>query len=91
MHLFDAKSLRILGVILMLLLNDIKPELSIYYCASLLIKEIENQEGQDIVTLYKTVKEKYQISLKIFAYSLDWLYLVEAAKVDKKGGVFLCT
>lgn len=75
----------------MLLLNDLKPEMSIYYCASLLIKEIENQEGQDIVTLYKTVKEKYQISLKIFAYCLDWLYLIEAAKVDKKGGVFLCS
>jgi len=68
----------------MLLLNDIKPEISIYYCASLLIKEIENQEGQDIVTLYKTVKEKHQISLKIFAYCLDWLYLIEAAKVDNR-------
>lgn len=75
----------------MLLLNDINPEMSIYYCASLLIKEIENKQGQDIVTLYKTVKDKYQISLKIFAYCLDWLYLIEAAKVDKEGGVFLCT
>ncbi|SDM65878.1 ABC-three component system middle component 6 [Sediminibacillus halophilus] len=75
----------------MLLLNDIKPEMSIYYCASLLIKEIKKQEGQDIVSLYKTVKEKHRISLKIFAYCLDWLYLIEAAKVDKKGGVYLCT
>ncbi|QIW82888.1 ABC-three component system middle component 6 [Bacillus velezensis] len=75
----------------MLLLNDINPEMSVYYCASLLIKEIENKEGQDIVTLYKTVKDKYHISLKVFAYCLDWLYLIEAAKVDKEGGVFLCT
>lgn len=75
----------------MLLLNDIDPEMSIYYCASLLIKEIENKEGQDIVTLYKTVKDNYQISLKIFSYCLDWLYLIEAAEVDKEGGVFLCT
>ncbi|QOH65384.1 hypothetical protein DKG78_03990 [Bacillus amyloliquefaciens] len=75
----------------MLLLNDLDPEMSIYYSASLLIKEIENKEGQDIVTLYKTVKEKYHISLKVFAYCLDWLYLIEAAKVDKEGGVFLCT
>ena len=75
----------------MLLLNDINPEMSIYYCASLLIKEIEIKEGQDIITLYETVKDKYQISLKVFAYCLDWLYLVEVAKVNKKGGVFLCT
>ncbi|MEC2182466.1 hypothetical protein P9G43_07400 [Bacillus spizizenii] len=75
----------------MLLLNDLDPEMSIYYSASLLIKEIENKEGQDIVTLYKTVKDKYNISLKVFAYCLDWLYLIEAAKVDKEGGVFFCT
>ena len=49
---------------IMLLLNDIKPEMSIYYCASLLIKEIGNQEGQDIVTLYKTVKEKISNVIK---------------------------
>jgi len=75
----------------MLLLNDIKPELSIYYCASLLIKEIEKQEGQDIVTIYYKVRKSKSISLKIFAYCLDWLYLIEAAQVDEKGGIYLCT
>ncbi|MEW5596902.1 ABC-three component system middle component 6 [Peribacillus frigoritolerans] len=75
----------------MLLLNDMKPEMSIFYYASLLIKEIEVKEGQDIVSLYKIVKEKYHISLKVYSYCLDWLFLIEAAIVDKEGGVFLCT
>ncbi|MEK5121330.1 MULTISPECIES: ABC-three component system middle component 6 [Bacillus] len=75
----------------MLLLNDMKPEMSIFYYASLVIIEIQAKEGQDIVTLYKLVKEKHNISLKVFSYCLDWLYLIEAAKVDKKGGVFLCS
>ena len=91
MHLSDVKYLKILEVIAMLLLNDIKPEMSIFYCAALLIKEIKSQEGQDIVTLYKKGKDKYDISLKVFAYCLDWLFLIEAAIVDKEGRVFLCT
>lgn len=90
MRLLDAKYLRIPEAIIMLLLNDIDPEMSIYYCASLIIKEIENNEGQDIISLYRIVKEKYSISLKIFAYCLDWLYLIEAAEVRKEGGVYLC-
>lgn len=75
----------------MLLLNDMKPEMSIFYCASLIIKEVKGEEGLDIVTLYKSVKDKYNISLKVYSYCLDWLFLIEAAKVDKEGGVFLCT
>lgn len=75
----------------MLLLNDIKPELSIFYYASLLIKEINDDEGLDIVSLYKNVKDKYYISLKVYSYCLDWLFLIEAAEVNENGGVFLCT
>lgn len=74
-----------------MLLNDIKPEYSVYYCAALLIKEIEINEEQDILTLYNKIKNKYDISLKIFAYSLDWLYLIEAATVNEKGAISLCT
>ena len=91
MHLFDVKYLKIQGGILMLLLNDMKPEMSVFYYASLLIKEVEGREGQDIVSLYKIAKEKYNISLKLFSYCLDWLFLIEAAVVDREGGVFLCT
>jgi hypothetical protein len=91
MRLFGVKFLKILGGTLMLLLNDMKPEMSIFYYSSLLIKEIEGKEGQDIVSLYNKVKGKYHISLKVFSYCLDWLFLIEAAEVDKEGGVFLCT
>lgn len=75
----------------MLLLNDVKPGMSVFYYSSFLIKEIEAKEGQDIISLYNLVKEKYEISLKIFSYCLDWLFLIDAAVVDEEGGVFLCT
>lgn len=75
----------------MLLLNDMKPEMSVFYYSSLVLTEIECDEGLDIVTLYKNTKEKHHISLKVFSYCLDWLYLIEAAVVNKEGRVFLCT
>ncbi|KNE22328.1 hypothetical protein KM914_15280 [Virgibacillus pantothenticus] len=75
----------------MLLLNDIKPDMSIYYYASLIIKEIKEKENYDIVSLYKNVKEKYHISLKMYSYCLDWLFLIEAAIIDENGEVSLCT
>lgn len=91
MRLYVVKSSEILGGILMLLLNDMKPEMSIFYYASLILKEIQIEEGLDIVSLYKSVKDKYYISLKVYSYCLDWLFLIEAAEVNKEGGVFLCT
>jgi hypothetical protein len=91
MRLFDVKYSETLGGILMLLLNDIKPEMSIFYSSALLINEIKKSEGQDIVTLYKKVKEKHNISLKVYSYCLDWLFLIEAAIVDEEGGVYLCS
>ena len=75
----------------MLLLNDFNPEFSVYYYSSFLLEELNIEDGQEILDLYKKVKEKREVSIKIFAYCLDWLYLVEAAFVDKKGCVFLCT
>lgn len=75
----------------MLLLNDLKPEMSIFYYSSIVIKEIGGNQGQDIVSLYKTLKDEYQISLKVFSYCLDWLFLIEAAFVDREGGVYLCS
>lgn len=75
----------------MLLLNDFNPELSIYYNSSFILEELFLKDGQNILELYKRIKEKQEISLKVFAYCLDWLYLIEAAFVDEEGCVFLCT
>lgn len=75
----------------MLLPNDIKPESSVFYYASLVLKEIQSGEDRQIVGIFHSVKDKYDISLKVFAYCLDWLYLIEAVKVDEEGKILLCT
>ncbi|MCD8777378.1 hypothetical protein MXE81_03020 [Mammaliicoccus sciuri] len=75
----------------MMLLNDIKPDMSIYYYGSLIIKEVESKENHNIVSLYNNVKRKYHISLKMYSYCLDWLFLIEAVIIDESGEVSLCT
>lgn len=75
----------------MLLPNDMKPESSIFYYASLVLKEVNNSKNSDIVKLFQSLKEQYDISLKVFSYCLDWLYLIEAVIVDEKGQVSICT
>jgi hypothetical protein len=75
----------------MLLPNEIKPESSIFYYASLVLKEVYNSNNSDIIKIFQTLKEQHDISLKVFSYCLDWLYLIEAVIVDEKGHVSLCT
>lgn len=75
----------------MLLLNEIKPDLSIYYYSSFLLQELKStDQPNDIISLYSKMKRMYSISFKMFAYCLDWLYLIDAAQVNEKGEVTLC-
>lgn len=76
----------------MLLPNESKPEFSIYYNSSLILKILKNSDKEyTIEDLYKFIKAEYDLSLKIFSYCMDWLFLIEAVNVDSNGDVKLCT
>lgn len=73
----------------MLLPDNIQPVLSIYYNGSIVISELEKDDNQTIMELYNSLK-KSGMSFSTFLLCLDWLYLIEIAKVDEKGYVRLC-
>jgi len=75
----------------MLLPYDSKPENSIYYSATLILRELKNSNPQDILELYRNINKTNSITLKVFAFCLDWLYLIEAATVDEKGVISICS
>lgn len=75
----------------MLLPDNIHPELSIYYNGGLVLNELKRRDKQPIINLYQKVKEDYDISFPTFILSLDWLYLIEAAKINEGGKVELCS
>lgn len=75
---------------MILLLDNTQPELSIYYNGALIIKELKKEDQQSIVSLYGNVKSINNMSLSTFILCLDWLYLIEMAKVNEKGIIELC-
>lgn len=75
----------------MLLPDNIQPELSIYYNASLVIDELQKNNNQDILILFDNVKTKNNMSFSIFILCLDFLYLIDVAHIDNKGNISLCS
>lgn len=75
----------------MLLPDNIHPELSIYYNGSLVLEELKNKNNQPIINLYHKIKDRKEISFPTFILCLDWLYLIEAARINEGGRVELCS
>lgn len=74
----------------MLLPDNIHPELSIYYNGAVVIQSLKQEHGQALFELYANVKRTNGMSLSTFMLSLDWLYLIDVAKINEKGWVELC-
>lgn len=74
----------------MLLPDNIHPELSIYYNGSFVLGELKKMDNQTIMDLYQNVKVKNEMSFPTFLLCLDWLYLIEVAKMDERGDIQLC-
>lgn len=75
----------------MLLPDNIHPELSIYYNGAIVLEELQNSSVIQIMDLYQKMKNKKEMSFSTFVLSLDWLYLIEVAKLNEKGEVELCS
>ncbi len=75
----------------MLLPDNIHPELSIYYNGSIVLEELKIKEKQPVFDLYQRVKNRNDMSFPTFMLSLDWLYLIDIAKIDENGWVELCS
>lgn len=75
----------------MLLPDNIHPENSIYFNGSIVLKELKQKTQQPVFDLYEKIKNVNDMSFTIFMLSLDWLYLIDAAKINEKGWVELCS
>lgn len=74
----------------MLLPDNVRPELSIYYNGYIVLQELKNKYNQPIFELYQSVKNKSNMSISTFVLSLDWLYLIDMAILNQEGIVELC-
>lgn len=74
----------------MLLPNDMKPESSIFYYGAIILKKLSEQGSCDIISLFESIKIDHDLSLKVFSYCLDWLYLIETVVINEEGEVRIC-
>lgn len=75
----------------MLIPDNIHPELSIYYNASIILSELEKQNEQKLLELYLKVKMSNNMSFSIFVLCLDWLYLIQLAEISEEEVIRKCS
>ena len=75
----------------MLLPDNIHPENSIYYNGAFVIESLKKEKRYKMLDLFQEVKAKREMSFSVFILCLDWLYLLEVAKLNSKGEIELCS
>ena len=75
----------------MLLPDTIHQKYSVYYLGALLLKRLQQNGSMSVADLYVTTKKEIDMSFKLYLLSLDWLYLINVAKVNQNGEVVLCS
>ena len=73
----------------MLLPENVHPENSIYYNGAIVLDVLLKNENIEMLDLFQKVSEVQSMSFPIFILCLDWLYLIDAAKLSNKK-VVLC-
>lgn len=75
----------------MIISQNTNPKREIYYLGALAI-EVLNKHNKKIhlFDLFEKVIEKEEISMKLFLFVLDWLYLIDSIK-QENGVIKLCS
>jgi hypothetical protein len=75
----------------MLLPDNIHPDNSVYYNGAFVLKELQSKREQEILDLYQNVRKDRKISFSLFILCIDWLYLIDVAKLNENGKIELCS
>ncbi|MEO6174398.1 MAG: ABC-three component system middle component 6 [Flavobacterium circumlabens] len=74
----------------MLLPDNIHPENSIYFNASLVLETLQEFGKLDMLDLYEYVSKNKKMSFPVYILCLDWLYIINVAELNQ-GEVKLCS
>ncbi|MBP8935068.1 MAG: hypothetical protein KBG68_05160 [Prevotella sp.] len=74
----------------MLLSDTINPSHMIYYRGAHVLKMLQQEGNMSIGKLYARMNETEKMTYPVLMLCLDWLYLINAAKLSEKGDVTLC-
>lgn len=91
MRLLGVEFLKTQTITIMLLPDNIHPDNSIYFNGAFVIESLKKDRSYTMLDLYQEVKTKKQMSFSVFILCLDWLYLLEVAKLNSNGEIELCS
>ncbi len=68
----------------MILNQDNHPQRQLYYLGAKALEVLQSNGGAgDFFDIYQELRQKEDISIKLFVLTLDWLYLLGAIKSNK--------
>ncbi|MFA6138599.1 MAG: ABC-three component system middle component 6 [Sulfurimonas sp.] len=71
--------------------ENTNPRREIYYLGALTIEVLNNYNGKiELFELFHRVNKKEEITMNLFLFVLDWLYLTNTIE-QKKGVIKLCS
>lgn len=77
--------------IAMLLPDSIHPKHSVYYTGALVLQTLQKNGCMLLTDLFVEMKRSNDMSFRLLTLTLDWLYLINAAVINEKGEVSLCS
>lgn len=75
----------------MLLPDSIHPKHSVYYTGAIVLQTLQRCGTMSFVDLFLEMKKSNDMSSRLLIITLDWLYLINAAVLNDKGEITLCS
>ncbi len=75
----------------MLIPDNVHPEQTIYFNGSFVLEIIKKNRLMDILDLYIQTTSVRKMSMPVFLFCLDWLFLLNVITLNSNGKVELCS
>jgi len=68
---------------------DSDPKLNPVYIGAAILSELSSSKFTQVTLnqLYKSIKDRLNISYEVFTFSLDWLYVIGAIDISEDGQI----
>lgn len=72
--------------------KNINPERDLYYLGGMLIDVLSKKRKKEIdyIELYKSFKQKQEITINLYSLTLDWLFILGLVTKGENGRIKKC-
>jgi hypothetical protein len=72
--------------------KNVNPERDLYYLGGILIDLLSNRrvESIDYLDLFQLFKQRMDITVNLFSFTLDWLFILGLVRKGENGKIIKC-